>query len=99
MGTRCGMWRSSSAWRDLPFNDGCVFIVMADCDDCGHAPLRDVRRRFQDNSVVSPCRGSNAPPPIPGPLVTTEPASAAYERVLKDAGATQPHRDPVDERI
>jgi hypothetical protein len=37
--------------------------------------------------------------PFPAPPVTTEPAQAAYENVLKDAGATFPQRDSVDERI
>ena len=37
--------------------------------------------------------------PFPAPPVTTEPAQAAYEHVLKDAGATLPKRDAVDERI
>jgi pectate lyase len=37
--------------------------------------------------------------PFPAPAVTTEPAPAAYEHVLKDAGATLPGRDAVDERI
>jgi hypothetical protein len=40
-----------------------------------------------------------APAPFPAPPVTTEPAQAAYEHVLKDAGATLPRRDSVDERI
>jgi pectate lyase len=31
--------------------------------------------------------------------VATDPAPLAYERVLKDAGATRPRRDAVDERI
>jgi hypothetical protein len=37
--------------------------------------------------------------PFPAPAVTTEPAQAAYEHVLKDAGATLPRRDAVDERV
>jgi hypothetical protein len=37
--------------------------------------------------------------PFPAPPVTTESAETAYERVLKEAGATLPHRDAVDERI
>src|SRR5439155_20151326 len=37
--------------------------------------------------------------PFPAPPVTTESAQAAYERVLKEAGATLPKRDAVDERI
>jgi hypothetical protein len=37
--------------------------------------------------------------PFPAPPVTAEPAQAAYEHVLKDAGATLPKRDAVDERI
>jgi pectate lyase len=40
-----------------------------------------------------------APAPFPAPPVTTEPAQAAYEHVLKDAGATLPQRDSVDERV
>lgn len=40
-----------------------------------------------------------APDPFPAPTVTTESAQAAYERVLKEAGATLPRRDAVDERI
>jgi hypothetical protein len=40
-----------------------------------------------------------APEPFPAPPVTTEPAQVAYERVLKEAGATLPRRDSVDERI
>jgi pectate lyase len=37
--------------------------------------------------------------PFPAPAVTTEPAQVAYERVLKEAGATLPIRDAVDTRI
>jgi len=37
--------------------------------------------------------------PFPAPVVTTEPAAAAYEHVLQGAGATQPRRDAVDTRI
>jgi hypothetical protein len=37
--------------------------------------------------------------PFPAPPVTTESAQTAYERVLKEAGATLPRRDAVDERI
>jgi hypothetical protein len=37
--------------------------------------------------------------PFPAPQVTTEPARDAYERVLKEAGATPLQRDHVDERI
>ena len=40
-----------------------------------------------------------APNPFPAPAVTTELAKAAYDRALKDAGATLPRRDAVDERI
>ncbi|HYL76062.1 MAG TPA: hypothetical protein VEU96_17765 [Bryobacteraceae bacterium] len=40
-----------------------------------------------------------APKPFPAPTVTVEPAQAAYEHVLKEAGATLPRRDRVDERI
>ena len=45
-------------------------------------------------------RGSvGASQPFPAPAVTTESAQAAYEHVLKDAGATLPRRDSIDERI
>jgi hypothetical protein len=37
--------------------------------------------------------------PFPSPPVTTEPASVAFDHVLKDAGATLPRRDVVDQRI
>ena len=37
--------------------------------------------------------------PFAAPPVTTEPAQAAYDHVLKDAGATLPKRDAVDDRI
>jgi hypothetical protein len=37
--------------------------------------------------------------PFPAPPVTTESATTAYEHVLKDAGATLPRRDAVDDRI
>jgi hypothetical protein len=37
--------------------------------------------------------------PFSAPLVVTETAESAYERVLEDAGATLPRRDAVDERI
>jgi hypothetical protein len=37
--------------------------------------------------------------PFAAPPVTTEPAQAAYEHVLKAAGATLPKRDAVDDRI
>jgi hypothetical protein len=37
--------------------------------------------------------------PFPAPPVSTEPAAAAYEHVIQDAGDTLPRRDPVDQRI
>ena len=37
--------------------------------------------------------------PFPAPPVTTQPPEDAYERVLRDAGATLPKRDLVDERV
>ncbi|HEY2157654.1 MAG TPA: hypothetical protein VGH33_18640 [Isosphaeraceae bacterium] len=37
--------------------------------------------------------------PFPAPAVATESAEAAYERVVADAGATLPRRDPVDARV
>jgi pectate lyase len=37
--------------------------------------------------------------PFPAPPVTTEPAQAAYDHVLDEAGATLPSRDAVDQRI
>ena len=37
--------------------------------------------------------------PFVAPRVTTEPAPAAFEDVLKNAGATLPKRDAVDDRI
>jgi pectate lyase len=40
-----------------------------------------------------------APQPFPAPPVTTESPRDAYEHVLKNAGATLPRRDAVDERI
>ncbi|HXR05163.1 MAG TPA: hypothetical protein VN836_10695, partial [Verrucomicrobiae bacterium] len=40
-----------------------------------------------------------APEPFTAPLVKTESAFNAYESVLRDAGATLPKRDTVDERI
>ena len=40
-----------------------------------------------------------SPQPFPAPPVTTESAQAAYEHVLKDAGATLPARDSVDLRV
>jgi hypothetical protein len=41
----------------------------------------------------------SAPEPFPAPPVATEPPQVAYEHVLAHAGATQPKRDSVDERI
>ena len=40
-----------------------------------------------------------SPEPFPAPAVTTEQPRAALEHVLKEAGATLPRRDAVDERI
>jgi len=37
--------------------------------------------------------------PFPMAAVTMTPAKQAYDEVLKMAGATLPHRDPVDERV
>src|SRR5688572_6307036 len=37
--------------------------------------------------------------PFPAPLVQTQSAAEAFELVLRNAGATQPRRDPVDARI
>jgi len=41
----------------------------------------------------------NAATPFAAPPVTTEPARAAHERVLREAGDTLPHRDAVDQRV
>jgi len=40
-----------------------------------------------------------APAPFPAPPIAAEPAPAAYEHVLAEAGATLPQRDSVDQRI
>jgi hypothetical protein len=40
-----------------------------------------------------------APEPFPAPAVATDSPAAAFERVLAEAGATQPARDTVDQRI
>ena len=48
---------------------------------------------FDERKVVA------AAEPFPAPPVTTQAPEDAYERVLRDAGATLPERDPVDERI
>jgi pectate lyase len=40
-----------------------------------------------------------APQPFPAPPVTTDSPQAAFEGVLKNAGATLPRRDAVDDRI
>ena len=40
-----------------------------------------------------------APKPFPAPPVATDPPKIAFDRVLKEAGATLPRRDAVDERI
>src|SRR6185369_2101449 len=37
--------------------------------------------------------------PMPMSKVTIQSAQEAYESVLKDAGATRPKRDPVDQRV
>jgi len=37
--------------------------------------------------------------PFPAPPISTESATSAFEHVLADAGATQPGRDAVDQRI
>jgi hypothetical protein len=42
---------------------------------------------------------SRARAPFDAPVLATEPAVVAYERVLADAGASLPRRDAVDERI
>jgi pectate lyase len=47
---------------------------------------------YERNSIA-------APEPFPAPPVTTEPPRAAWEHVLKEAGAILPRRDAVDERI
>ncbi|HWI59854.1 MAG TPA: hypothetical protein VNZ22_21675, partial [Bacillota bacterium] len=44
-------------------------------------------------------RSLQSPAPFPAPPVQTQPAEAAFELVLKQAGATLPKRDPVDARI
>jgi len=37
--------------------------------------------------------------PLPAPAITQQEAEQAYERVLAHAGASLPHRDPVDLRV
>jgi hypothetical protein len=56
----------------------------------------------QDKGLVIPKATEGevrARKPFPAPAVVTEPAVSAFERVLADAGATLPRRDPVDERV
>jgi hypothetical protein len=49
-----------------------------------------------DEAIIARVR-LTSPPPMA--YVTTQSAKEAYERVLAFAGATLPHRDPVDERV
>ena len=50
-------------------------------------------------SVKTVMAGVRVDKPFPMPPMTITPAKEAYEAVLKDAGDTLPHRDPVDERV
>jgi hypothetical protein len=44
-------------------------------------------------------RSLQSPTPFPAPPVHTQPATEAFEMVLKNAGATLPRRDSVDMRV
>ncbi len=48
---------------------------------------------------VNADRSLQSPTPFPTPSVQTQPAPAAFELVLKNAGATLPRRDSVDARV
>jgi hypothetical protein len=71
--------------------------------------LEGSAERTRDNRLlIRPPKGSAAKKvrekilashPFPASEVTTEPADRAYERILKEAGATRPARDAVDHRI
>jgi hypothetical protein len=48
---------------------------------------------------VSAVQSLQSPVPFPAPPVQTQSADEAFERVLRNAGATLPKRDTVDSRI
>lgn len=81
------------------FHDG-VDVVMPHSLYLAGNMLEGNERVNQDNWLgVGFDRSIGAAGPFAAPSVTTESAQAAFEHVLKDAGATLPKRDAVDSRI
>jgi hypothetical protein len=82
------------------FHDG-VDVVMPKSLFLADNILEGNRRVNEDNwqGVGYDRESIAAPGPFVAPAVTTEPAQVAYDRVLKEAGATLPLRDAVDARV
>lgn len=81
------------------FHDG-VDVVSPGALFLADNVLEGNARANQDNWLaVGYDRTIAAAQPFPAPPVTTETAPDAFDRVLKEAGATLPQRDAVDERI
>ncbi len=81
------------------FHDG-VDIVMPKTLFVTNNILEGNARVNQDNWLaIGYDRDIESPAPFPAPPVATDPPQTAFERVLKEAGATLPKRDAVDERI
>jgi len=82
------------------FHDG-VDVVMPQSLFLADNVLEGNERVNRDNwlGVGYERETTGAAASFPAPAVKTEPAPAAYEHVLKEAGAILPKRDAVDERI
>jgi hypothetical protein len=89
----------STRKEQRPFHDG-VDVVMPGSLFVADNILEGNDKVNRDNWLgVGYDRAIAAPQPFPAPAVATDPPQKAYERALKDAGATLPTRDAVDERI
>ncbi len=93
----------STTQRPLAFHRGDAVVApgslfIADNVIEGNDPVN--RDNWRGLGFYYPDRKSlEASQPFGAPPVSMQPAQSAYERVLKDAGATLPLRDAVDERI
>jgi hypothetical protein len=75
---------------------GVQFTLAPDPEAGGGIAKGAVKDSDKIDAIIAKVRADE---PFPMPPMTIQPAKDAYESVLADAGATLPHRDPVDVRV
>ena len=78
------------------WDGGVQFSKAPDADATGEIAKGLIGDADQTAAIIAKVRVDK---PFPMPQVTLESAQDAFDSVLKNAGATLPRRDPVDERV